>query len=365
MPPEILPIPPLRDLFREPERMNERAGLVRLDRNDRLSAFSPAVFADMMKLLTPELVSTYPDPTPLYGRMSRLTGLPEDCFFFTNGSDAALRQIVQAFLQPGEQLVLSDPTYAMLGVYAKILQAKTSLIPYDPGIRLDADRIELLLRERPKILALPNPDQPTGTVLPSARLRMIIEQAAAVGTLVVIDEAYHPFYRESALPWVKEYTNLLVTRSFSKAWGLSGLRLGVMAGSSKLVEYASRVRGLHEVNTIAVTMGCYLLDHPEVVEDYVKEVAAGREVLRTGAEKLGLGFPACHTNFQLLQLLQGEDSKRIMEGVKARGFLIKGAFRSPAISNCIRATVGPEELMRRFLATLSPVLEAERKGKKL
>src|ERR1051326_6296076 len=132
MPPEILPIPPLRDLFREPERMNERAGLVRLDRNERLSAFSPAVFADMMKLLTPELVSTYPDLTPLYGRMSRLTGLPEDCFFFTNGSDAALRLIVGAFIQPGETLVLTDPTYAMLKVYSKITEAKLQTIPYDP-----------------------------------------------------------------------------------------------------------------------------------------------------------------------------------------------------------------------------------------
>jgi len=361
MNPEILPIPPLRELYREPERMNERAGLVRLDRNERLSPFHPAVFADMMSLLTAELISTYPDPTPLYARMSRATGLSEDHFFFTNGSDAALRLIVQAFIQPGDKLVLSDPSYAMLGVYAKITQAAVRLIPYDPDIHLDSGRIEELLEERPRVLALPNPDQPTGTVLPPGQLRRIVDLAQTVGTLVVIDEAYHPFYRESVIDWIKEYPNLLVTRSFSKAWGLSGLRLGVMAGQPRLVDYASRLRGLHEVNAMAVVLGCYLMDHPQIIEGYVKEVDAGRIVLEEGARELGLGFPTCHTNFQLLQLRRGEDSKRILEAMKARGFLIKGAFRSPAIRDCIRATVGPADLMRRFLAALAEVLEQERK----
>ena len=361
MNPEILPIPQLRELFREPERMSERAGLIRLDRNERLCPFPPAVFAEMMKSVTSELICTYPDPTPLYGRMSRATDLPEDRFFFTNGSDAALRLIVQAFIQPGDKLVLSDPSYAMLGVYAKITRADVRLIPYDLNIRLDAGRIEELLKERPRVLALPNPDQPTGTVLPQRELRQIIELAQSCGTLVVIDEAYHPFYRESVIDLVKEYSNLMVTRSFSKALGLSGLRLGVMVGQPKLVEYASRLRGLHEVNAVAVVIGCYLMDHPEVVEDYVLQVAAGRKVLEEGARELGLGFPECHTNFQLLQLLRGEDSKRILEAMKGLGFLIKGAFRSPAIRDCIRATVGPAELMQQFVVALANVLETERK----
>ena len=132
--------------------MNERAGLIRLDRNERLAPFSHAIFDDMMKLLTPELITTYPDPTPLYGRISRLTRLPEDYFFFTNGSDAALRMIIQAFIQPGDRLVLSDPSYAMLSVYAKITQAVAQLIPYDSNIRLDVGRIEEMLRERPRVL---------------------------------------------------------------------------------------------------------------------------------------------------------------------------------------------------------------------
>jgi histidinol-phosphate aminotransferase len=235
------------------------------------------------------------------------------------------------------------------------------LVPYDSDIHLDVGRIKEMLRERPRVLALPNPDQPTGTVLLPAQLRQIVETAREAKTLVVIDEAYHPFYPQSAAEWVKEYSNLLVTRSFSKAWGLSGLRLGVMIGQPKLVEYASRLRGLHEVNAIAVVLGGYLMDHPEIVDAYVREVAEGREVLKQGALDLGLGFPVCHTNFQLFQLNRKEDSKRILEAMKARGFLIKGAFRAPALCDCIRATVGPVELMRRFLGALTETLDQERR----
>ena len=352
---EIKPNPALQELYREPERMNERVDMIRLDRNERLSPFPPAVFADMMRPITAEVLSTYPDPTPLYGRMARLTGLPDDAFFFTNGSDAALRMIMQSFLQPGDTLVLTGPTYAMLSVYARILQPKVIEIPYDETIGLDLARIEALIDQRPRVVIIPNPDQPTGTVIAPDRLRALITRAAAVGTLFVIDEAYYPFYPHSAVDWVKEHPNLLVTRSFSKAWGLSGLRLGFMAGQPALVNCASRVRGLHEVNTMAVHIGCYLLDHPEIVADYVREVSEGREELRRSAQTFGLGFPECHTNFQLLRC-PGVDAGDVVAEMKKRGYLIKGGFKAPGLRDCIRATVGPAALMRRFLADLVPVL---------
>ncbi len=340
--------------------MDERSAAVRLDRNERLAPFAPSIFAEMSRLVTAELISTYPDPTPLYGKISRLEGLPEDHFFFTNGSDAALRLSLQAFIEPGDGLLLSEPSYAMLGVYAKILGAATRVVPYEAGISLDLGQIENWLEEGVRLLVLPNPDQPTGTIVAPERLRALITTAEKKGTVVVVDEAYYPFYRETAAAWVREFSNLLVTRSFSKAWGLSGLRLGVMIGQPKLVEYASRLRGLHEVNAVAVALGGYLLDHPAIVEDYVAVVEEGRKVVRWGAQDLSLGFPACHTNFQLLRLCRNEDSKRILDAMKQRGFLIKGAFRAPALRDCIRATVGPPELMRRFLAALGDVLQTER-----
>jgi histidinol-phosphate aminotransferase len=359
----IKPIPQLQELYREPERMNERATMIRLDRNERLSPFPASVFADMMRSITPATISTYPDPTPLYGCLARLTGLSEDNLFFTNGSDAAIRMILQAFINPGDTLVLTNPTYAMLPVYARIFRANVVEVPYDEKVQLDLAQLEQLIDARPRMVAIPNPDQPTGTVLAPDVLRGLVARAEQAGVLFVIDEAYFPFYPHSAITWVKDYSNLLVTRSYSKAWGLSGLRLGVMAGSTELVNYASRVRGLHEVNTFAAHLGCYLMDHPEVVDAYVAEVDLGREALRQGAKAMGLGFPVCHTNFQLMRC-PGIDTAKVVESMKRRGYLIKGGFRAPAIRDCIRATVGPADLMQRFLGDLKLSFEEQSQSKK-
>ncbi|MBM3851878.1 MAG: histidinol-phosphate aminotransferase family protein [Verrucomicrobia bacterium] len=354
----IKPTPQLRDLYREPERMSERQEMIRLDRNERLSAFPASVFADMMRSITAETISTYPDPTPLYSRLARLSGLPEDCFFATNGSDAALRMILQAFLSPGETLVLSSPTYAMLPVYGRIFGANVVEVPYDEQVRLDTARLGQLIDSHPRVVAIPNPDQPTGTTLAPGALRELIARAEAAGVLFVIDEAYFPFYPHSVISWVREFCNLLVTRSYSKAWGLAGLRLGVLAGSPDLVNHASRVRGLHEVNTFAAHFGCYLMDHPEVMDAYVAEVAAGREILREGARALGLGFPECQTNFQLMRC-DGVDTARLAASMKRRGYLIKGGYKVAPLRDCIRLTVGPPALMDRFLGDLRLSLEEQ------
>lgn len=331
--------------------------MIRLDRNERLSPFPVPIYEEMMKSIGPEALTTYPDPTPLYRRAAEAMKLDEDNFFFTNGSDAALRMILQAFLSPGDSLVLTNPGYAMLGVYSKIDSASVVEISYNERIELDLDQLKDAIRRKPKVVALPNPDQPTGTVVKREALHELIGAAAEVGAVFVIDEAYYPFYPATAIDWIEEFPNLLVTRSFSKAYGLAGLRLGFMAGPSELVGYASRVRGLHEVNTVAVSCGSYLLEHPEVLEEYVSEVAAGREVLRDCATRLGLGFPMCHTNFQLLKC-PGMDTARIVKGMKERGYLIKGAYRNPSLKECIRTTVGPAELMTRFAKDLESVIRS-------
>jgi len=193
--------------------------------------------------------------------------------------------IVQTFVAAGDRLVLSEPSYAMLGVYAKITRAAVESVPYGPGISLDVKHLEEILSTGPRLVALPNPDQPTGTVMAPAQLRQCIELAHRHGTVVAIDEAYHPFYRSTAFDLIRDYDNLLVTRSFSKAWGLSGLRLGMMAGQPALVEYASRLRGLHEVNAVAVAVGCYLLDHPESWKPTSPKWMPG-----VASSKLGLGL---------------------------------------------------------------------------
>jgi histidinol-phosphate aminotransferase len=187
-------------------------------------------------------------------------------------------------------------------------------------------------------------------------LRRIAEAARESGTLFIVDEAYYPFWNETAVALTREFDNAVVLRSFSKAGGIAGLRLGCLAAHPDIVDGVHRIRGAHEVNAIAITTACYLLDHPEVMKECVDEVEAGRRVLEEAARRLPIKVPFCPTNFQLVRLPGFEGTDWVVDALKSKGYLVRGAFNSPGLTDCIRVTLGGEKVMEGFVAVLESVL---------
>jgi histidinol-phosphate aminotransferase len=251
--------------------------------------------------------------------------------------------------------VFPDPTYAMYAVYTQIFQAISAPVQYSADMVLDVDRIFALLERRPKILAIPNPDQPTGCTLPIETLRKLSAAADASDTLFIIDEAYYPFNPHTAVDLVREFRNMVITRTFSKVGGLAGLRLGYMVGSAEIIANNHRIRGAHEVNAMSVAIGSYILDHPELSREYLEEIEAGRGVLEEAALDLKLGFPACPANFQLLRFTGINKTAPIVAALKDKGYLVKGNFSSPSVQDCIRITLAGPEIMLGFANALREV----------
>lgn len=356
----IKPDEHLLEIYRVRERMDERAACVRLDRNERVTPFSAEVMRDILASLGAEVFCAYPDPSPLYRRLSRDLGLPEDYLYLTNGSDAAIRMTFQAYVRPGDRVVFPDPTYAMYAIYSQIFQARAQMVAYAEDTSLDVEQVFASFAQRPRLLAIPNPDQPTGAVLPESTLRRLASAARAAGTLFLIDEAYYPFYPHTAVDLVRDFDNVVVTRTFSKVGGLAGLRLGYLVAHPDIVSGIERVRGAHEVNAVAIAVGSYVLDHPELGEAYLAEIQAGRAVLAEVARELGLGFPSCPTNFQLLRFPDIDDTIDLVVALKRRGYLVKGGFASRALRGCIRVTLGGSEVMRGFANALRAAVAEQR-----
>src|SRR5439155_17578595 len=193
---------------RVPERMHERSGYVCLDRNERIEPFDEEIVRDLRERLEAALLCSYPDPSPLYVRLSRILGYQENWLYVTPGSDAAIRLLFQTYVEPGDIVVQADPTYAMYRIYTQIAQAVKETVSYDTDLRLDLGRLYQLLANRPKALVLANPNQPTGSVLPLDIIRDLVSRAGEVGTLVILDEAYYPFHAETAVGLVREFSNL-------------------------------------------------------------------------------------------------------------------------------------------------------------
>lgn len=334
-----------------------RGDFVRLDRNDRASPMDEATFRRILASLAPDVFGAYPDPQPLNQRFAAEVGLAAGQVCATNGSDAAIRRAFQGFVNPGDRVLFADPSYAMYGVYTSVFQGEPVKLAYDESRRLDQNRLLALIAEEPRLVCLANPDQPTGAAFELSDLRRIIEASCTAGALCLIDEAYHPSHPVTAVPLVPEYENLLVTRSFSKVLGLGGLRLGFACAQTPIIQGLDKVRGLHEVNSMAIGVALYLLDHPEVSESYLRDLEAGRQLLAEVARRRGFGFPPCPANFQLIELPEPLDPRAIAQGVKERGFLIKGGFKAPSVRRCLRVSLAAPALMMRFTSILESVLD--------
>jgi histidinol-phosphate aminotransferase len=355
----------LRAIRRMSERMPERIGRVHMDMNERVTPFAPAVLREMLAQIRPELLCHYPDASPLYERLSQRLGYPQEMIYVTPGSDAGIRMLFQAYLRPGDRVVFPDPTFAMYAIYTQVFQAQARTVAYGKGRTLDVDRLERLVADGARVLAVANPDQPTGAVMDRERLEALAHAAQRGDALFIIDEAYYPFYPQSAIDLATEFDNVAILRTFSKVGGLAGLRVGYVVANPKVIDAMTRVRGSFEVNTVAIAMACYLLDHPEIAADFLREVEAGREVLRRMAQALGLGFPDGRGNFQLLQFAATISTAEVARELAAKGYLVKGGFSAPCVSDCIRVTLAGPELMTRFWQDCAEILKrfAPRRGR--
>jgi histidinol-phosphate aminotransferase len=276
-----------------------------LDKNENgdpeFARFVNRVVREVIGALAPEALYTYPEVTPLYRKLAAHLGVEAANLLLAAGSDGVIRSVFEAFVAEGDRVVITHPTFAMYAVYAMMYGAEVTALEYERSSRgplLRAEQFaEGIRRVQPRLVCLPNPDSPSGTVFVPAELRSIIEAAGDAGAVMLVDEAYYPFYEETVVPWVREYPHLVVARTFAKAWGLAGLRIGHAVASPEITRILHKVRPMYEVNTVAVAVMERMLDYRDQVEKSVKRLNDGRDSFVGEMEALGLPTIRCQGNF--------------------------------------------------------------------
>jgi len=348
----------LIDIHRSALEKYDRTRYLRLDKNENTSNIPAFLLKKGKAGITPELISTYPQVYLLYEKLSRYLSLDENCILITAGSDAAIKNVFEVFINPQDEVIIPDPTYAMYEIYARLYQATLHKVPYGLDLSFSMETLRLSVTEKTKLIALANPNSPTGCVFSPKELVDLIKFTEQRNILLLIDEAYYPYYPYSLIQYVKSYTNLIVTRTFSKAFGLASLRLGYAAAHPELIRSLSKFRPNYETNGLAVLFGCLLLDNPDVVEKNVRDAIEGREFLADEMSKMGFFSYPSQTNFLNIKV-----GKRLVipltEYLNKKGILIKPGFDHPALRECIRITVGPvhqmnllTEHIHAFISTL-------------
>lgn len=334
-------------LDRLPVSNETRYRKLRLDKNERTVAFEAAFLERILSSIESDYLCAYPEVLPFYNQLSRHLGLATESLFLTAGSDAAIRHCFELFVNPGDKVVVLEPTFAMVDVYCQLYAANRSPVGYNAELELDYDELVGRLDNRTSLVIIANPNSPTGTYIRHDELRRVIVKANELRIPVLIDEAYYGFCKNSALSLLNEYENLLISRTFSKAYGLAGLRIGFLAGGPALMGLMRKLRPMYEVNQIAILFASKLLDNLSIVSRYLQDAEAGKRWLVNEFHLLGFDVIDTETNF--IHVDFGPKKENIVRALKLNGILVRGGLPIPGFDNFLRITTGPLESMLRIM----------------
>ena len=328
-----------------------REGKLRLDFNENTIGCSPAVAKAMREKVGPEQLAVYPEYARARAALSAFLGVDEAQLLLTNGTDEAIQLLINTYVDAGDEVIIPHPSYAMYRFYAEVAGASVQAIPYrEKGLEFPIDEVLAAVDERTRAVLLANPNNPTGTGISLGQIEQILEKAS--GAAVLVDEAYYEFYRVTALPLLKKFPNLFVCRTFSKAFGMAGLRLGCLMSDPENLQFVRKAQSPYSVNVLALIAAQAAVRDRDYVDKYVREVIEAREFLSTALAEIGVPFCASCANFLLLRL--GSDGRRVKEDLEARGILVRD--RSYELPGCVRVTIGSKAQMETFLAALRPIL---------
>jgi len=281
--------------------------------------------------------------------LANFLNLHENQVFTTCGADEALRLILQLSLHGYKKVLIIEPTYGLVKILAKVMNLNVDTAVVNDKLEIDID--DITERRDVDVIYICNPNNPTGHFFNISNLEKIITN---VDSLIVIDEAYIEFSGKDHIPLIHKYDNVVLIRTFSKAWGLAGLRVGYVLGSEKIIQILKKISLPHNIPYPSIIYVSKALKLKNYVEESIRSIIQVREfMIRELKSMVDYVYPSV-TNFITFKISNAEIVwKKLLE----RGFLTRILNNNPYCKDCIRVTVPPLSIAKVFLTTLRQILE--------
>lgn len=332
---------------------------VKMASNENALGPSPKAVAAIKKALP--RIHRYPEGGCHYLRikLAARLGVAEDALIFGNGSDEVLVLAARAFAGPGTEAVIARPTFPVYEIACQAEDTRVVAVPVRKDLRYDLDAMARAVNARTRLVYIGHPDNPLGTYPRKEELARFLERIPE-RTLVVLDEAYYEFsagrkdYMDT-LGLLGRHDNLLITRTFSKAYGLGGLRVGYGVAQPAVIRSLNKVREPFNVNLPAQVGATAALDDRAFLRRSIKLVQDGRRDVERAMRKLGLNVIETSTNFMLIDL--GREAAPVYERLLRKGVIVR-AMGGWGLPTYIRVTLGKPSENKRFVIALKEILGA-------
>ncbi len=326
---------------------------LRLDFNENTLACSPKV-TEALAAVSAGSLTLYPERQPVEAIVAAHLGLKAEQVALTNGVDEAIHVLFETFLEAGDELLLPVPTYTMYQVYASATDARVVTVQAADDLQFPFEQLVKAIRPRTKVIAIANPNSPSGSA--ATREQLLDLARRATQAVLLVDEAYFHFHGETVMDLIGKVPNLIVARTFSKAYGLAGLRLGLLAGPVELMRWVRRVLSPYSVNSLALVCLKAALEDSAYLDWYVSEVLAARTEFEAALDSLKIRRWPSRANFILVEI--GAHHAEFVRLMSDAEVLVRDRSNDPGCDGRVRITIGTREQMKHAAAALKETMAA-------
>lgn len=326
-----------------------RYNYLRYDMNENPEGLPQAFVDEVLAEITPQFLSTYPEPGRFLAKYADYIGVSTDCVTATNGTDQAIRYLLQTFCAKGHEVVTVSPSFEMYWVNCSILGLKHVPVPYNDDFSFDMNNLIQTINPNTDIVVLLNPNNPIGDAFSRADVNAAIAAAKQNNAIVIIDEAYHYFYPETFIDLTLSNDNVVVLRTFSKLFSLAACRLGVIISNPKIIQYVNNCKLTFDANAIALLFGERILDHPEIIETLRMSEKEGKSWTIEALSANNYETRRCEGNFIFVKTKR--PAYQVARELEGAGILVK-SWSNGALQDYLRVSTGSKEVMRIFVDKL-------------
>ncbi len=333
---------------------------LRLHQNENTLGCSPRVLEALASLRSDE-IGFYPPYRAAVTRCARHFGVPDDHLALTNGLDEGIMAMAVTMLRPRGAIVpeaiVPEPAFEIYRFDTAVAGGRLVQVMPRPDFAFPLDAVLAAITPATRIVFITNPNNPTGVAVPLEAIREVARRVPSEAT-VFVDEAYAEFAGSTFISDLPAFPNVIVGRTFSKAYGLAGLRIGALIGAPERLDVIRHAIPVYSVNIAAVVAVVAALDDPEHLNAYLQQVDASKRLLYAACDRLGLKYWTSGANFVLV--CAGARTAELVDGARVRGVYVRDRSTEPGCDGCIRVATGVVEHTRRFIDVMEEVLCAAR-----
>lgn len=320
-----------------------------LDRNERVESFNDNTYKSILKNISRFSLNATPDIQGLYKKISKFFKVKKENIYIGQGITELMSHLIFSLVDKNQEVIVLDPTYPMYDVLCKLHGVKIKKWKFNKDLSLELKDLKKIVSKKTKIIFLVNPNLPIEFEFNKTLKNKIYKFCLKNSITLVYDEAYYHFGSESEINNAVKKKNLIVMRTFSKAWGLPSIRLGFLVTNKKLCNYVSKCRSLVETNALSYQIAMWALSNKKILNNHVSQIKKGSKYIQKNLKKLNIFFKGGNvTNAILIKLRNKKEVEKLRLFMRKRKIYIRTNFKDN-IEDCVRISIGPVNKMKIFI----------------